>query len=238
MDKSKGNTKNNTQNKSAKSNTKADAAKKQKRSDFENAETKDGGGSNGACSSDAFVPEDVFDSFEGECSAKCEQPDLNEPCSDCTASEEVGQLECENVEHAFDAGAERDKYLRLAAEYDNFRKRSIKEKTAAYTDATANTILKLLPVYDNLERALKTECSDEAFYKGIEMTMTQMTEILQNMGVTMISAVGEVFDPMLHNAVMAIEDANYGEKIITVEYQKGFMLNERVIRFSTVVVAN
>ena len=134
--------------------------------------------------------------------------------------------------------AERDKYLRLAAEYDNFRKRSTKEMKTAYSDAKADTIIRLLPVYDNLERALKTECSDEAFYKGVEMTMTQLTEILEGMGVTIIKAAGEPFDPNRHNAVAAIENPDLGEKTVAEEYQKGFMLGERVLRFSTVVVAN
>ena len=134
--------------------------------------------------------------------------------------------------------AERDKYLRLAAEYDNFRKRSIKERETRYGDARADTITRLLPVYDNLERALKMECTDEAFYKGIELTMTQLAETLENMGVTKIQAVGEPFDPNRHNAVMTVENPDLGEKIVADEYQKGFALGERVIRFSTVVVAN
>ena len=134
--------------------------------------------------------------------------------------------------------SERDRYLRLAAEYDNFRKRSAKELKTAYSDARADTITKLLPVFDNLERALKMECSDEPFYKGVEMTMTQLVEILESLGVVYIEAAGEPFDPNRHNAVAAIEDPGLGEKIVAEEYQKGFMLGERVIRFSTVVVAN
>jgi len=133
---------------------------------------------------------------------------------------------------------ERDKYLRLAAEYDNYRKRSAKEREMIYTDARTDAISKILPVYDNLERALRMECADEAYYKGVEMIMTQMTESLISMGVKVIPAVGEPFDPNLHNAVMKIEDPNLGENIIAEEYQKGFILGDRVIRFSTVVVAN
>jgi len=134
--------------------------------------------------------------------------------------------------------AERDKYLRLAAEYDNFRKRSAKERETRYNETRADTITRLLPVYDNLERALKMECSDEAFYKGIELTMTQLTGTLESMGVTKIPAVGEPFDPNHHNAVMAVENPDLGEKIVAEEYQTGFMLGERVMRHSTVVVAN
>ena len=134
--------------------------------------------------------------------------------------------------------AERDKYLRLAAEYDNFRKRSAKERDTIYANARIDAISKLLPIYDNLERALKMECTDEAYYKGVEMIMTQWTEVLSNMGVEEIPAVGEPFDPKLHNAVMSIENPELGENTVAEEYQKGFVLGDRVIRFSTVVVAN
>ncbi|MCL2820804.1 MAG: nucleotide exchange factor GrpE [Oscillospiraceae bacterium] len=134
--------------------------------------------------------------------------------------------------------AEKDKYLRLAAEYDNFRKRSAKEREMTYSNARTDVISKLLPVYDNLERALKMECADESFYKGVEMIMTQLTETLGDMGVQIIPAIGQPFDPNRHNAVMSIENPDLGENIIAEEYQKGFMLGDRVIRFSTVVVAN
>ena len=134
--------------------------------------------------------------------------------------------------------AERDRYLRLAAEYDNFRKRSAKEREKIYNDARADTVTRLLPVYDNLERALKMVCSDEAFYKGVDMTMTQLTEIFANMDIKLIQAQGEPFDPNRHNAVMTIEDPELGEKVVAQEFQKGFTLGERVIRHSTVVVAN
>jgi len=134
--------------------------------------------------------------------------------------------------------AENDKYLRLAAEYDNYRKRSTKEREMIYSDARTDAISKLLPVYDNLERALKMECSDEAYYKGVEMIMTQLKESLNLMGVKEISALGEPFDPNLHNAVMSVENPDLGENIIAEEFQKGFTLGDRVIRFSTVVVTN
>ena len=137
-----------------------------------------------------------------------------------------------------EVAAERDKYLRLAAEYDNFRKRSTKELQTVYSNARADTLLKLLPVYDNLERALKMECSDEPFYKGVEMTMTQLTEILENMDVKKIDAIGKAFDPSIHNAIVTIENPELGEKVVADEIQKGFMLGDKVIRFSSVVVAN
>ena len=165
----------------------------------------------------------------------------------CDAADDIAEADVEDpaaeLEKEFAAAQEelaalRDKHLRLAAEFDNFRKRSAKERELRYNDARADAITRLLPVYDNLERALKVECADEAFYKGIEMTMTQLSEILESMDVAIIPAVGEPFDPNRHNAVMNIENPELGEKIIAEEFQKGFTLGDRVIRFSTVVVAN
>lgn len=134
--------------------------------------------------------------------------------------------------------AEKDRYLRLAAEYDNYRKRSQKERENVYGDAKADTVVKLLPVYDNLERALKAECSDAAFYRGVEMTMTQLCDIFAKLGVEAVEAVGKPFDPALHNAVLHIDDESLGENTIVEEFQKGFTLNGKVIRFAMVKVAN
>ena len=134
--------------------------------------------------------------------------------------------------------AEKDKFLRLAAEYDNYRKRSIKERESIFNDGRVDTIEKILPVYDNLSRALKQECSDEAFYKGVEMTMTQLREIFEKFGVKEITAVGETFNPEMHNAVMHIQDPQYGDATVIEEFEKGFMLGDKVIRFSMVKVAN
>ena len=134
--------------------------------------------------------------------------------------------------------AEKDKYLRLAAEYDNYRRRSQKEREALYTDVKAQTVTELLPVYDNLARALALGSSDEAFLKGIQMTMNQLESIFAKLGVAAIPAVGEAFDPEKHNAVRHIDDENVGENIIVEEFQKGFTLGDKVIRFAMVVVAN
>ena len=134
---------------------------------------------------------------------------------------------------------EKDKYLRLAAEYDNYRKRSQKERENIYADVRSDTVLKFLPVYDNLERALKQESGDEAFRKGVEMTMNQLKDILTKLGVAEIPAgPGEAFDPQVHEAVMHVEDETKGEGEIVEEFQKGFRLGDKVIRFSVVKVAN
>ena len=131
-----------------------------------------------------------------------------------------------------------DAYLRLAAEYDNFRRRTTKEKSEAYTNAKADAALKFLPVYDNLERALNQGTEDEAFLKGVEMTMTQLLDVLASLDIKPIEAVGQPFDPNLHNAVMHIEDENLGENTVAACFQTGFMMGEKVIRFAMVQVAN
>lgn len=134
--------------------------------------------------------------------------------------------------------AERDKCLRLAAEYDNYRKRSQKEREALYGMVRADTILKFLPVYDNLSRAMAQPSEDVAFYKGVEMIFTQLREIFDGLGVSEIPAVGETFDPELHEAVMHVEDEAYKNGEVIEEFQKGFKLGDKIIRFSIVKTAN
>ena len=134
--------------------------------------------------------------------------------------------------------AERDAHLRVAAEFDNFRKRTLKEKEQSYGNGKADAVEKLLPVYDNLERALNQACEDEAYKKGVEMTMTQLVGIFSGLGVEIFGNVGDVFDPNFHNAVMHTEDENFGENTICQVFQKGFKLGEKIIRFAMVQVAN
>ena len=133
---------------------------------------------------------------------------------------------------------EQNKFLRLAAEYDNYRKRTAKEKESIWADAKASVVTSFLPVYDNLERALKQDTADEAYKKGMEMTMTQLKEVLSKLGVTEIEAAGQPFDPKLHNAVMHVEDEAFGENTVAEVFQAGFQLGEKVIRFAMVKVAN
>jgi molecular chaperone GrpE len=133
---------------------------------------------------------------------------------------------------------EHDNYLRLAAEYDNFRKRSQKEKDTLFRDGKASAIEKFLPVYDNLSRALEQETADAAYKKGVEMTMTGLLEILKKLEVTIYGEPGDTFDPSLHNAVMHLEDDNYKEGEIVQVFQKGFSLGGKVIRFAMVQTAN
>ena len=131
-----------------------------------------------------------------------------------------------------------DKFLRLAAEYDNYRRRTAKEKESIWSEAKADAAVAFLPVYDNLERALKQETADEAYKKGVEMTMTQLRSVLEKLGITEIPALGQPFDPTLHNAVMHVEDESLGENTVAEVFQAGFKLGDKVIRFSMVKVAN
>ena len=131
-----------------------------------------------------------------------------------------------------------DKHLRLAAEYDNYRKRTAKEKENLWTEAKADTVQAFLPVYDNLDRAMKQETADEAYKKGVEMTMKGLQDALTGLGVEVIPALGETFDPNRHNAVMHCDDEEAGESTIVEVFQQGFICGEKVIRFSMVKVAN
>ena len=134
--------------------------------------------------------------------------------------------------------AERDAHLRLAAEYDNFRKRTVKEKEASYGNGKADAVAKMLPVYDNLERALNQPTEDAAYKKGVEMTMNELVKIFTSLGVEIFGNVGDAFDPNLHNAVMHIDSEELGENTIAQVFQKGFKVGEKVVRFAMVQVAN
>lgn len=134
--------------------------------------------------------------------------------------------------------AEKDKFLRLAADYDNYKKRSMKERENIYSDVRSDTVKNFLPVYDNLSRALAQETKDEAYRKGVEMILRQMLEIMEKFGVVEIEAVGKQFDPLLHDALLHVEDDSAEEGIIVEELQKGFKMGDRVIRFASVKVAN
>ena len=134
--------------------------------------------------------------------------------------------------------AERDAHLRIAAEYDNFRKRTIKEKEASYGNGKADAVAKMLPIYDNLERALQQETSDAAYKKGVEMTMTELLKIFNGLGVEVFGNVGDAFDPNLHNAVMHIENEELPENSLAAVFQKGFKIGDKVVRFAMVQVAN
>ena len=132
----------------------------------------------------------------------------------------------------------KDTLLRTAAEYENFRKRSARERDALFADVRSDTVVKFLPVYDNLLRAIAMTPEGDPGRKGIEMTLTQFETVLTKLGVTPIEALGQSFDPALHNAVMHTEDPEQGESVVVEEFEKGFKMGDKVIRFSMVKVAN
>ncbi len=184
-------------------------------------------------------------------------PEAEEPVEKTPAAEEAPTAEETHAEEApeteevevnplqevlddmqADLKAKEDQLLRLAAEFDNFRRRTQKEKEGIWGDATAAAVSALLPVYDNLERALNQETADEAYKKGVEMTMTGLKKAFEGLGVTEIDAAGQSFDPNVHNAVMHVEDENFGENTVCEVFQAGFKLGDKVIRFAMVKVAN
>ena len=175
-----------------------------------------------------------------------ENEELNEtPVEEVIEETAQPEAEAEVVEETVEVNpweekynAEHDAHLRLAAEYDNFRKRTIKEKDAAYGNGKAGAVEKLLPVYDNLERAVNQPCTDEAFKKGVEMTMTELVNIFTGLGVEIFGNVGDEFDPNIHNAVMHVDNEELGENTIAMVFQKGFKIGDKVVRFAMVQVAN
>ncbi len=157
-----------------------------------------------------------------------EEAAVETPAED-SAEAKIAALEAELKE-------EKDKYMRLYAEFDNFRKRTAKEKTEAYGDSAAKTIAELLPAIDNFDRALDTPCSDENFKKGVDMIFTQLTGILEKIGVTEIEALGQPFNPNLHNAIKQVENEDGESDTVCEVFQKGYKLGDRIIRHSMVAV--
>ena len=155
-----------------------------------------------------------------------------EPAAEETAQQSTPQPEKQEKQEVS------EQFLRLMAEFDNYKKRSARERENIYTDVRVDTVTKFLPVYDNLERALRAETADEAYKKGVELTFNELMKVFTGLGVEAIPAEGETFDPTLHNAVMHCEDDSVGENTIVQELQKGFRIGDKVIRFSMVKVAN
>jgi molecular chaperone GrpE len=176
---------------------------------------------------EALDEEITEETDEAEETGEAEETDVQE------AAEEVGETDpAELIE------AERERYLRLYAEFDNFRKRTAKEKAETYQDAVAKTVLELLPAVDSFERAMEAPCTDEAYRSGMEKIYQQMTGIFEKLGVAEIPALNEPFDPKVHNAIRQVEDENFGESTVCEVYQKGYRLGDRIIRCAMVSVAN
>ena len=132
-----------------------------------------------------------------------------------------------------------DSHLRLMAEFDNYRKRTDREKAATYDSATADTIAQFLPVVDNMELALaQADCSAEDLRKGVQMIQKNLNDILSKLGVAVMGTVGEPFNPEYHQAVSHIEDESLGENVIATVYRKGYRIGDKIVRHATVIVAN
>lgn len=159
------------------------------------------------------------------------QSDVDSPKEENNIKEKLEQAKVQFAEL-------NDRHTRLIAEFDNLKKRSLKEREGLYNSIMADVISSLLPVVDNLEKALQAETKDEDYKKGIEMVLKQFKDVLNANGVKEIDAIGKEFDPSLHEAVGMIQDENLGEKIIAQEYRKGYMIGSKVIRHSMVIVAN
>ena len=153
------------------------------------------------------------------------------------AEAQIAELEKQLEESKEELAAANDKYMRMIAEYDNYRRRTAKEKDGIYADAYADALGGILPILDNLERAVGVS-EAEALQKGLAMTLKGAEDALAKMGVTAFGEKGETFDPEKHNAVMHIEDDSYGEGEITEVYQKGYAKGEKILRFAMVIVAN
>ena len=181
------------------------------------------------------APQGTAEEIKSETEA--EEVKTEAPKAEETKAEEP-KAEEPKPDPAAEYAALNDKYLRLCAEYDNFRKRSQKEKDNLYADIKAETLKQFLPVYDNLVRALDQSTEDEAYRRGVEMIMTQFNTTMERQGVTEIESLGQKFDPAFHNAVMHVEDEEKGENEIVEVFQKGFLMGDKVIRFAMVKVAN
>ena len=172
-----------------------------------------------------------------------EEPAAEEPVAEETPAEEAASGENPPAEepvkeYQVKYEQEHDARLRLAVEYENYRRRTALEKAASYTNGRSDAVAKLLPVYDNLERALNQPTEDAAYRKGVELTLNELVKIFASLDVEIFGQVGDAFDPNLHNAVMHIESEELGENVLSQVFQKGFKIGEKVVRFAMVQVAN
>jgi molecular chaperone GrpE len=170
-----------------------------------------------------------------------ESDNTNESVNEETGTEDVESIKTLLQEKEKQCSEYFDRLQRTAAEFDNYKKRTLKERESVYMTAVAETVAAFLPVVDSIDRAINLcikENADNAVKEGIELIKRQLEDVMKNLGVEEIKCIGESFDPELHNAVMHVEDENYGANTIVEELQKGYKMNDRVIRYSMVKVAN
>lgn len=182
------------------------------------------------------VEDAVTEETAAEETVQKEQPESTEPAEeDCSMKKKELKAALEQAEAALTE--QKDQHLRLMAEYQNYRNRTTEEKKKIYGDAKVDCIKSLLTVIDTFELALKADCTDEAYKKGVEMTFAQLQKALEQMGVTEIAELGVEFDPNLHNAIKQMDDTDYAENTVCALYQKGYQLGDRLIRPAMVAVA-
>ncbi|MCR5479364.1 MAG: nucleotide exchange factor GrpE [Ruminococcus sp.] len=180
--------------------------------------------------------EDTAVTDEAAAETQSEQTESEQQTDQQQSSEQ--QEPTEEVKLKKELEESKDKYLRLMAEYDNFRKRSAKERLELSATVKGNTIGEILPVFDNFERALAAETQDTNYKAGVEMIFKQFGDMLTKLGVEIIDPIGQTFDPNIANAVNQIEDENLGENEVAQVFQKGYKIGDKVIRYAMVVVAN
>jgi molecular chaperone GrpE len=183
------------------------------------------------------MDEEIFDNeaLEEELAEDIEM-EADEAAAEAEDTKAASENETESLKKQLSEA--RDNYLRLAAEYDNFRKRSVKDKVQAVAASRASDIKEFISVTDNLRRAADAQCSDEKYKKGVEMTAAQFDGVLQKIGVKEIEAEGKPFDPNVHNAINFREDENYDDNTVCEVVQKGYCLDDKLIRPAMVIVAN
>ena len=187
------------------------------------------------------VREEELKNQEAEAKAEAEAAETADAKdTEATEQEDTKAAEKEDTKAAEKIAALQDQVLRQMAEFDNFRKRTEKEKEQSFSNGAASVVEKLLPIIDNFERAIasRKEDTDAAYADGVEMIYKQFNTVLEGLGIKAIEAVGKEFDPSLHNAVMHIDDENYGENEVVEELQKGYTYGDTVLRHSMVKVAN
>ncbi|MBE6565403.1 MAG: nucleotide exchange factor GrpE [Ruminococcaceae bacterium] len=180
--------------------------------------------------------EETVEKAAGESTEKNEEP--KESKGKKPTKKELDELKKENERLQAELAEQNDRYLRMVAEYDNFRKRSAKEKESVYTDATFDALKEMLPIIDNLERAEAFLKEDDQLSEGVRMTLAQVKMTLERLGVEPVSEAGVPFDPMIHNAVMHNEDEAFGENTVSMVLQKGYKKGDKVVRYAMVQVSN
>ena len=181
---------------------------------------------------DEIIEENIDSSAE-----TAEKPTEEKKTSEKGSKKEISALKAELEAKTEEAAEAKDKYLRLAAEYDNFRKRSQKEKDGIYSDAVSDTVNEILPIFDNLERAAIYEDAQKVA-EGLAITAKSIDSMLSKLKIERFGAVGDVFDPNIHNAVLHVEDETLGESVIAEVFQTGYRLQDKIIRYAMVKVAN